>query len=336
MIFSGSIMGKNFARSILFCTAFILSFSLLPKQVFSTNLNIPAYCSTIRDMVEDTKGNIWVATFGAGLWKITPKGNKKFSGTSGQTLFPMISNLLLEDNYLWAATAGGGCVCINLNSGAILDIAQLPGFEKLHALYRTSQKDLLIGSVGSGTAMLIIDAWQSVSNRVLQHLAWVNDITEWEGKLWLGTANGLYSTSPIQLQRTWAPTSAGLREGVNHLLPTGKLLYISTTTSGVFMMKPGKQPIPVRNTYGEIHFVTNFKGKIIAGGKYGLWEIKDGKGKEISNFPTVIAKSFLRTRKNLLLIGTLDGKILETEALKDFSIRLDLNDSRSEETRNAN
>jgi hypothetical protein len=89
-------------------------------------------------------------------------------------------------------------------------------------------------------------------------------------------------------------------------------------------MKPGKQPFPIADTFGEIYFVTRFRDKLIGGGKYGLWEIKNKKGYQISSFPDFAAKSFLVTKNNTLFIGTMDGRIISTEDLKEFNHVLNL------------
>jgi hypothetical protein len=295
---------------------------------YSQQLDIVAACFTIRDMVEDGNGTIWVGTFGAGLWEKNSEGTRLFSASVDKQPFPMISNLLLDGNKLWIATAGGGCVCFNTKTRSFEPVKQLKGFSKLHGLFKTSGNELLIGSVGSGTAILNSKAqnpaWENIASRTLQHLSWVNHIDEWEGKIWLGTATGLYHTNARDLKKNWAPASAGLGEGVNHLFPTKDLLYISTTTRGVFAMKPGKQPFPIADTFGEIYFVTRFRDKLIGGGKYGLWEIKNKKGYQISSFPDFAAKSFLVTKNNTLFIGTMDGRIISTEDLKEFNHVLNL------------
>ncbi|GAB4277712.1 MAG: hypothetical protein Kow0029_20610 [Candidatus Rifleibacteriota bacterium] len=288
-------------------------------------------------MVEDDQGNIWIGLFGGGLWKHSGNATTRFYDKTAGQPFPMISKLKIYDNQLWIATAGGGCVCLDLQNKRFKEIRQCPGFMKLHGLLKTAAGEYLIGSVGSGTAILDESTeppqWKPISSRTLSHLAWVNHLGEWQGKLWLATTNGIYSTDSVALATNWKPVSAGLSEGINHFCSHGGKLYLATASRGVFYMKPGKQPVPVRNTYGEIHFITIFKNRVIAGGRYGLWEISDDNvAREITNFPQLVAKSALVTRKNFLMIGADNGVILITNNLRDFETFLKIREFEFEET----
>lgn len=325
-----------FRRGLILCVVF---FIILAAACAANSLRICATGFAVRDMVEDEAGNLWIATFGNGLWRKNADKIEIFSTPAANDPFPMISNLLLEKNRLWIATTGGGCVCLNLQSKELEPIKQAPGFEKLHGLIKTSHGAMLIGSVGSGTAILRHfnkkPAWEAISPRNLQHLSWVNDFYEWQQQLWLATNIGLYSTAAAEVDRSWSPRSAGLGEGANCLKAYDGLLYIGTTTRGVFAMKPGKQPYPLRNTYGEIYFITRFAGKLLAGGQYGLWELDEKAGREIARFPDIAAKSHLVTNNNTLLIGTMDGRIIKTEDLNEFTLLLNLQQHGAEEPDNA-
>ncbi len=321
---------------------FFILFIQISAPVIGKALNLPAGHLTIRSMVSDSDNNLWIGTFGAGLWLHKNGELQKFSDKQTGQPFPMISNLKIYNKKLWIATAGGGRVCLKLPEKKIIPIKQHEDFLKLHGLFMTSNHELLIGSVGSGSAFLdktaTPPAWLPVKNRFYTHLSWVNCIDEWQNKIWLGTHTGLYHTDNKKLVHNWEPKSAGLYEGVNFIFPTPGLLYIATTSSGVYVMKPGKQPGPVRDTYGAIHFITRFNDRLIAGGEYGLWELKQGKGFKLEGYKQGCAKSSLITQKNtqkLLLIGTLNGKIISTDNLTDYDLLLDLREYGSEETTDA-
>ena len=315
---------------IFLCLAFAIA------TANSAEIKVSYANYTIRDMIEDSQGNIWIGTFGLGLWKYANGRPQPFIADAKNRPYPMISNLLLDGSRLWIATAGGGCDCLNLKSGKFFDFSQTDGFKKLHGLIKTSHGDVITGSVGSGTAIFNPEhsSWQPVTDRTLQHLSWVNDLYEWKQRLWLATNCGLYSTPVEAVKKSWQPTSAGLGEGANCLFASGDKLFIGTTSRGVFAMKTGKQPYPIRNTYGEIYFIASFRNRLIAGGQYGLWELNETSGQEIAKFPAIAAKSCLVT-KNSVYIGTMDGKIIGTEDLNEFNLLLNLQQHGPEELGNA-
>ena len=290
----------------------------------ASQLGLPTCAYTVRDMVEDTHGKIYVGTFGAGLWLINNQEITRQKSLEQQGLFPMISNLLIDGEKLWVATTGDSCNYITLSDLKFHKIQHTPRFSRLHALYLTNNNKILIGSVGSGAAILNKNentyCWQPVRKKVLNHLSWINDINEWKNSIWLATANGAYHTPSGQNINNWQPKSEGLRSGANHFFPDKNKLFISTTSRGVFVKIGTKQAVPISGIHGETYFVTRFKNTLIAGGESGLWEIDKNRGKKIQSFHDHCAKSYLVTRKNSLLIGTMDGRIIETKDLKKFKL----------------
>ncbi len=184
--------------------------------------------TTIRSIVFDQRDRMWVASFGRGLWLIDGSRITRFHDEKAQQPYPMINNLLVADNHLWVATAGGGCVRINTDSDQIEHVEQCDGFSKLHALVRTSSGTMLIGSVGSGSAFLSDNRWIPVSSSQPDNLAWVNAIVEWQNRLWLGTSTGLYSTG-LDIS-DWRPQYGQLNRGVNHLTRDNDRLLIAAFT----------------------------------------------------------------------------------------------------------
>lgn len=308
----------------LFLITLFSSLNLAPIPADASQLGLPACAYTVRDLVQDKEGNIFTATFGAGLWLIKDHKVSRLKKLEKEGLFPMISNLMIDGNKLWVATTGDSCNYISLPDLKLHKIDYPRRFSRLHALYKTRNNKILIGSVGSGTAILTKNRtgyyWQPVKEKVSNQISWVNDINEWQNKIWLGTANGAYHLPAGQPPANWQPRSEGLKSGVNHFFPDQNRLFISTTSRGVFVKVGQKQPVPLANIYGEVYFVTRFNDSLIAGGEAGLWKIGNQRGKKIESFHDHCAKSYLITQKNSLLIGTMDGRIIETKDLKNFKL----------------
>ncbi|HNX74934.1 MAG TPA: two-component regulator propeller domain-containing protein [Candidatus Rifleibacterium sp.] len=275
-------------------------------------LSAPA--STIRSIAFDNQQRMWVGTFGLGLWLKDGQGLRPFTDQAAKQPFPMINNLLISGRDLYIATAGGGCVRLDTETLRFAAIEQATGFEKLHALMETGSGSIFIGSVGSGTANLQNNRWQPMTVQESSQLAWVNSIVEWQGYLWLGTATGLYR-NPIG--HPWKPESYELRRPVNCLLVHENILYAGSTDRGVFSIKPGDYPEQIPGTLGPINMLVTFAGKVIAGGKFGLWVIQKNGCEELK---TVIDDPRCAgiDAKKILHIGTVDGKIYQTADLKKF------------------
>ncbi len=309
-------------KKLLLIVTISIAFSICASAA-----SLPARAATVRSIVLDGNGRMWVATFGNGLWLVDNSGPRQFFAAESGQPFPMINNLLISGKRLFIATAGGGCVVLNTDTLRFEPIIQTAGFEKLHALTQTSSGTIYIGSVGSGTATLLSDAWKPMIDKESSQLAWVNSIAEWQGSLWLGTATGLYVNTSDQ---KWKPVGTELRRAVNCLLVQDNVLYAGTTDRGVYAIKDGDYPSQVEGTLWPINFLTTFSGQIIAGGNLGLWSIKNAQAEEITSDITDPKCAFASGKKNLLL-GTMDGKIYTSEDGRTFRLTMSFTENGLEE-----
>ncbi len=304
---------------VIILTAFLVMIFVGPAVA----LSISAGRTTIRSIAFDSHDRLWVATFGEGLWLRDDSGLRRFREENGDRPFPMINNLLACDRYLYIATAGGGCLRLNTDNLRFDGLTQTAGFEKLHALYVTGSGTVYIGSVGSGTAILADNVWKPLRANESINLAWVNSIVEWQNHIWLGTATGLYKTPT---GNAWKPESAELSRAINCLLLHKNVLYAGTTDRGVHVIRPGKYPEPVEKTIGQIHFLVSCEKGVIAGGDLGMWLIGDITAEEIAS-GIENPKCACSNGKNVLHIGTADGRIFMTEDLQKFELIFSINGS---------
>ena len=284
-------------------------FALLFCQPAQAQKTLPAGINTIRSIAFDYQHRMWVGTFGNGLWLSDSAGIRRFYDSAADKPFSMINNLMVQGGHLYIATAGGGCQRLNLQNLKFDDLRQAPGFEKLHALAHTSTGKTLIGSVGSGTAALEKDTWTTLSESQNLQISWVNNIAEWRGELWLGTASGLYRN---RLDKPWKPVFAEISRAINCLIVVNDILYAGTTDRGVYAVQPDKYPQQLSGTVGPINFLVPFSDRLIAGGQLGLWSIKIVQADEIS-CEIADAKSAALSPKKILYVGTSDGKLYESD-----------------------
>ena len=310
--------------TILLITLLCLSKTAIAQTRFAN------HDSTIRSIAFDQRGRIWVASFGRGLWLISETDITRFYDEKAQQPYPMINNLLFDGDYLWVATAGGGCIRINSEFDRIEPVEQHKGFEKLHAIARTASGTIIIGSVGSGSAYLKDNKWVPVKDSQPVNLAWVNALVDWQNRLWLGTSTGLYATGSDISE--WQPQYEQLNRGVNHLAKDNDRLLIATTRNGLYEKKPGKEPTKVAAIDGMIHFILATDRQTLVIGNKAIWRITDGKISHLEN-PVANAKCAAVDSKNRFFIGTTDGKIYVADNETDFLLKYFFSDNGLEENK---
>lgn len=292
----------------------LLLFALLFCQPVQAAKILPAGINTVRSIVFDNENRMWIGTFANGLWLSDSAGIRQFHDNKTNQPYTMINNLMIHDNLLYIATAGAGCQRLNLQSLTFDNLQQHAGFDKLHALAQTSTGETLIGSVGSGTAVLKNDTWVPASENQNLQTAWVNSIVEWRDSLWLGTATGLYRN---RINSPWKPEFAELARAVNCLFVHNDVLYAGTTDRGVYAIAHGKYPQQIAGTFGQINFLVPFSDHLIAGGQLGLWSIKFVQASEII-CEISDAKSAALSPKKILHIGTSGGRLYESDDGLEF------------------
>lgn len=323
----GKLMTGTRARSFLIALL-LLSACLIGNTAGAGSVKIAADSATIRSMVFDSHGRLWIGTFGFGLWCKDGGAITKFYDQATQQPFPMINNLMIDQENLWIATAGGGCVSLNTSNLKFSEIVQHPGFTKLHGLLKTTTGKMLIGSVGSGSAFLAGNRWKPCEEKQPISLAWVNSIIEWDGRLWLGTSTGLYSTE-LNIEK-WKPEFAGLSRGINFLLVHENKLYIGTNSSGVYVSSPNEEPVKIGGTFGAVHWLVAHQNGLYAIGDASLWKILQDSAESL-NAPFVNGKCAIVDNKKNLLIGTMDGKIYRSENGTDYKLIIQYNGTVFEE-----
>jgi len=293
-------------RLIITTVIFACQFSFC---LAAARLTVGAAPQTIRKIVFDAQDNLWFGSFGFGLWKYNNGRPASFTAQTGESIFPMINNMLIEGDNLWLATAGKGVQCISIKNGKLLNINQADGHMKLHGLYRLSDGTLLAGSVGSGTSFLKDDTWLPIESDQPVHLSWVNDFIEWNGQLWLATSTGLYAqTLPLN---KWKPAAKGINRPANCFLATEKNLFIGTTR-GLHRMTRDGQITSERNINGTIHALVSVKNCVYAFGENGAWKICDAEITELPDFPDNVKCAAVNS-KNCLFFATTDGRIFKSD-----------------------
>ena len=297
---------------VFMCTTFATTSS-------SKTLQINFQKTTIRDMVCDKNNNLWIGTFGIGLWKVSGNVITNVYDEKSQQPYSMINKLDLVDNHLWISTAGNGCSALNIDTEKFDIVPKVNGFDRLHAFLVTSNKKTIIGSVGSGSAILEKNCWKAINDDPPMSRKWVNCFSEWQGKLWIGTSIDLFSLDLDKIKIKWRPKHQSIHNGVNCLTSAGDKIYIGTTRDGIYFIDSNLKKHNVPNTYGSIYKILLWKNSYWAIGEAGLWSFSNNKSSLVSQYKFSTPKSVMVDSSGNLIIGTINGKIILTENGKDFS-----------------
>ncbi len=309
----------------VFCCITHLTHSAAAGQ---KTVSLKACPKIIRSMALDSRQRLWIGTFGKGLWVKEGEEIRQFHDEKLQLPFPMINNLLVKDNLLYIATAGGGIHCLNTDEDKFLNLNQHHNYKQLHGLIAASSGQMMAGSVGNGLCVLKTGDWQPIAERQPTSISWINTMAEWNNHIWLGTSTGLYRFK--YPEKKFKPEFAGLNRGINHLLEFKGDLYAGTTSRGVFICKPGKPPYQLSNIHGNVHFLIEFSDNLYSIGEENIYKITpNGAQKLAIEFDG--AKCAAIDHEKNLLVGTLDGKIYKSTNGKTFSTYMQLTENGFEE-----
>lgn len=292
-------------------TVILLAMTTLLSLPLAAQLAIPAHPEVIRSMVAHND-QILVGTFGLGIWRIAPN-----EITQIKVPHPMISLMQLHDDKLWVATAGGGCFYTKLETNLAVELPSNASFAKLHGMFINDRQPLLIGSVGNGSAILADNTWKPLEASSGSSRNWVNSITLFSDRIFLGTSTGVYHTKYPASVENWAPVKIDGIKGTNHLLAHQNKLYAATNSDGIYEITPQYDAKQVEDSFGQTHFISSFNNQLVAGGKYCLWLIDQGKAQHIEGYNFSEGKCAIAVGDSIL-IGTMKGEIIKSKDLMSF------------------
>ncbi|MGA0555188.1 two-component regulator propeller domain-containing protein [Larkinella sp. VNQ87] len=174
----------------------------------SGTLNTSDY-NTIRDVLVDRKGQVWVATYGGGLSRLDPKTQtfRHFEKQAGNPL-SLSHNLvkdLLEDSggHLWIATEGGGLNRLNPDQQTFTRFQHNPAVSNslchndVNTLEEDGQGNLWIGTENGGISILDKSRtsfthypYQETNPRGLNNGSIYAIRRDRSGNMWIGTYTG--------------------------------------------------------------------------------------------------------------------------------------------------
>ena len=131
-----------------------------PNPKFSSDIKLPIN-GYIRDIEEDTQGNIWIATHGGGIGVFNPVLKKFTIYNTANSYLPndKVLTLLLDHlGNIWAGTFGGGVTMINPNRNKLVIFSESNGLQN-NTIYEIleDQKGLIWASTNKGISSIDIN-----------------------------------------------------------------------------------------------------------------------------------------------------------------------------------
>lgn len=189
-------------------------------KVYKPDTNDPASISdrSITDLVEDSQGYLWIATRVGGLNRYDPVSGKftayMHDEADEQSIADNhISTLLLDTDGLWVGT-GNGLDYFSFETNAfthypIADSSLKPVSSSISTLFIDSTEKLWIGTSDAGVSYYNRknDTFKSYKNSVynsrsLSHNRILAITEDKNGRIWIGTGNGLNIFNPEENQFT--------------------------------------------------------------------------------------------------------------------------------------
>nr|MBP7472613.1 response regulator [Prevotella sp.] len=298
---------------------------------------------SVKSIIEDDKGNLFIGTWADGLMRLNKKSNTFYSYPKYNKQNSAYSLFIDSKKRLWVGTWGYGAICIDHpmspnNLGVHMYNNSIETFNIIYRIIEDKVSNTIWATSREGTSVLnqknMAKGFTNYSNFYGNSLRFNNDIvTDGRGNIWLETLNdGIKhintSKSPFSLFNITTPgytrpisaiSSIYSSDGVNYLLslkPYGLALYNKQTKTVLF-----NRQIPMFSTLDNDILETSFSsivgrknGEIwLANGSYGVVIVKKGEPlRNIKYSNTKFIKDdfvnyLFQSRSGIMFIGQRSG-----------------------------
>ncbi len=289
--------------------------------------NKTRYTCVIRSLLEDRHGNLWIGSFGAGLWRYDGRDVASIPANAAGYPDSRISKLLIDGDRIFVATAGGGAAVYDADKQLWKPLAASGSVasEHFHAFIRLSDGRFLLGSVGDGLFIGKDADWKQITEGDGLTNDWVNDALEIPQGILAATSQGLTLIRDGRAVDAFLPTSGWADGNINVIYRFGDRIFLGMASSGLTAMtlhtpsepqktKAGRlQPgfEQVASAPAQIHALLAYDGRLFVGTEVGLYVVDDElKCHSVSgDWPAESAIKALGLYKNELVVGTAAGEV---------------------------
>ncbi|MBF0544878.1 MAG: hypothetical protein HQM08_10615 [Candidatus Riflebacteria bacterium] len=315
------IKGNNYWNFIKIAILFSFSFSFSPGFSFTYSMKQPSYDAVIRCIFFDSQKNLWIGTFGAGLWEIKEKTPHKALDRFQMQPVVRISKIIEKNGKLIVATAGEGLFSFQPDNKVWSEFQPLAGkdFQFLHGLLDTPE-GLMIGSVGSSAAILENDTWKKIGEAQGLDDNWINDFFVFQNETWISGSNGIWKYKNGRIHEYFVPRNEWVHSEVNTATIWQQTLFLGTGEDGLIYRTSDNNFKRFQEIPNSIAALQEFQGNLFVGGKKGLFKISFSLNKKFVTkkiesplfTSEVYIKSLAVSPDNELFVGTLNGELFKS------------------------
>lgn len=320
---------KSFA--IIYFSLCLFATAVFAKGSFTIKNNRwvkSRYECVIRDIAEDKDRNIYLATFGSGLFVYNFKENTWFNYKKCNSCITddRLSKIIIDEESLYIASAGGGAYKLNRDNNQY-QITKLTN-NAIHSLYyhtilKLPNKAILLGSVEDGIYIIKDNESLHISEGVLPS-NWVNDaiIDEENNRLiWIATSFGVVlidyqHTKPLKV--LWELNKFDALD-VNVIRQFNKCLYVGSANGGLIKIaydlkklenKSSSNITKIRDIPTPVHALLSAEDKLLVGTEMGLYVVS--KNDVVEKVNSIRSNEVIKSIANTsygVLVGTDNGVV---------------------------
>ncbi|MBF0408040.1 MAG: hypothetical protein HQM10_11835 [Candidatus Riflebacteria bacterium] len=305
-------------------------FVFISCYLSAVNIVNPSYQAVIRSMFFDSNNTLWIGTFGSGLWCVKGETAVKALDKAGKQPVNRVSKVIVRGGEILVAAAGEGLQAYSPESQIWKEFQPSPGndFQFLHGLADTSE-GLLIGSVGSYSAVFKNGSWKKIAGAQRLEDDWINDFLQVSDGVWFAGGDGIWKLQNGKISEYYVPRNEWIDPEVNVLALWNDTLFLGTSLNGlIYLDKKNNSFLSVGQISGTVSAFQIFNNNLLIGGKSGLFEISMAENGKFSvkklnlvvSGKTPHVKSLAVSSGGKLFAGTMNGEILESSDCVNFSI----------------
>jgi len=298
-------------------------FNTANTDVFESNV--------IRNLAEDSKGNLWMTTQGSGLVSYNKGKFTAFGKESG--MMNIYRALLVDDkDRVWSASPGHGWFYLEKGIFHFLDYKKSLSNVEVRSIVQGKNGTIWFATLGEGLFKYENGALQSIELPAELKNEWIYSLlADKENNLWIGTSSGVYYYDGKNIQHVLPEIGST----VNDLLKDHFGNIWIGTINGLYRKNITNNKLECLTTENGltnnfvIDFLFDFEGNFwMTQYKGGLTRIRDGKFTNYSysgGLPEKVVNTICEIDSSSYLVGFDNGSLIKIKDGNIFPFKIKTN-----------